>query len=259
MKFLCKYFVSFFLPFLFILYFFHLFYRAEVQEIASRKVTVFKQEHNEDTAISTIVLRAATENVMNDLERAVEDGIYSLNTILNHDSRLLAGGGSVELEIAKLLKEQAKKNNTLDQYGIKKFGEAFDIIPRTLAENSGCDSTSMMYFLHQSHLFNKEIDDKVLESEDKKIEVFKNLQENLGATNLKNVSDSDKKFYGFSIDTLKPENMNDLKIYDLYGAKVNALRLAFDATITVLKIDQIVMSKPAGGPKPRSALGPDYD
>ena len=38
---------------------------------------------------------------------------------------------------------------------------------------------------------------------------------------------------------------------DLYACKESALRLAVDATLTVLRVDQIIMSKQAGGPKPR--------
>jgi T-complex protein 1 subunit theta len=39
-------------------------------------------------------------------------------------------------------------------------------------------------------------------------------------------------------------------IYDVLGTKSNGIRLATDAAITVLRVDQIIMSKPAGGPKP---------
>lgn len=45
--------------------------------------------------------------------------------------------GSVELELNKRLKAFADEDKTLDQYGIRKFAEAFDVVPRTLAENSG--------------------------------------------------------------------------------------------------------------------------
>jgi T-complex protein 1 subunit theta len=41
--------------------------------------------------------------------------------------------------------------------------------------------------------------------------------------------------------------------------QVNALRLAVDAALTVLKVDQIIMSKPAGGPKPKGPQPDDED
>ena len=57
--------------------------------------------------------------------------------------------------------------------------------------------------------------------------------------------------FGFSLDTEGPVDSVSVDVYDLYATKLNALRLAVDAALTVLKVDQIVMSKPAGGPKPR--------
>jgi T-complex protein 1 subunit theta len=54
---------------------------------------------------------------------------------------------------------------------------------------------------------------------------------------------------GFEIDEHVPVDSVGRGIFDLYATKVNALRLAVDAAITVLRVDQIVMSKPAGGPK----------
>jgi hypothetical protein len=47
------------------------------------------------------------------------------------------GAGAVELELCKRLKAIADADKTLDQYGIRRFAEAFDVVPRTLAENSG--------------------------------------------------------------------------------------------------------------------------
>lgn len=38
-----------------------------------------------------------------------------------------------------------------------------------------------------------------------------------------------------------------------------ALRLAADAAVTVLKVDQIIMAKQAGGPKPRAPNPMDDD
>jgi T-complex protein 1 subunit theta len=45
--------------------------------------------------------------------------------------------------------------------------------------------------------------------------------------------------------------MKEKGVVDLFATKLSALRLAVDAAITVLKIDQIIMSKPSGGPKPQ--------
>ena len=111
-------------------------YSIEVKEIAGRKVIILTQQHDEDTSVATIVIRASTENLINDVERALDDGIYSIKTLCS-DGRLLPGAGAVELELCKRLKKFADEDKSLDQYGIRKFAEAFEVVPRTLAENSG--------------------------------------------------------------------------------------------------------------------------
>jgi T-complex protein 1 subunit theta len=188
----------------------------EVREVGGRKVTVFNQLQDEDTTVATIIVRASTENVLNDVERALDDGINSVRTIFT-DSRLLPGAGAVELELGKRLKSFADEVLGLDQYAIRKFADAFDVVPRTLGENSGCDPTTTMHTLHGSH----------------------------AGPNTENM--------GFDIEDCVPRDSVAAGVFDLYATKVNALRLAVDAAITVLKVDQIVMSKPAGGPKLKNA------
>lgn len=192
-----------------------------MREVGGRKITVFEQKEAEDTSVATIVVRASTEHVLNDVERAIDDGVNAVRTLCA-DGRLLPGAGAVELELCRRLKQFADEVQGLDQYAIRMFAEAFDVVPRTLAENSGCDPTSIMHTLHQSHL----------------------------APNSQN--------FGFNVLDNTAFDVSKAQIYDVYATKLNALRLAVDAAITILRVDQIVMSKPAGGPKPRQA-GQDAD
>jgi T-complex protein 1 subunit theta len=194
----------------------------EVREVGGRKVTVLDQKMDEDTSVATIVVRASTENVINDVERALDDGIQSVKTLFV-DNRLLVGAGATELELNRQLLTYADEVLGLDQYAIRKFAEAFDVVPRTLAENSGHDATSTMYALHNSHVASAD--------------------------------NSSPAHMGIELDEGKPFNAAAAGIFDLYATKFNALRLAVDAALTVLRVDQIVMSKPAGGPKPPPAGG----
>jgi T-complex protein 1 subunit theta len=184
----------------------------EVKEVAGRKVIVLNQNSDEDTCVATVIVRAATQHVLNDVERALDDGVHAVKTLCT-DPRLLPGAGAVELEIAKRLRAHADEKLGLSQYSVRKFAEALEVIPRTLAENSGCDTTAALHALNEAH--NKG-----------------------GAT------------VGFNVDDQKPFDAAGAGVWDLYATKFNAMRLAVDAAVTVLKVDQIVMSKPAGGPKP---------
>lgn len=191
----------------------------EVREVGGRKVTVFNQDQDEDTSVATIVIRASTENLSNDIERAIDDGVNSVKALCA-DPRLLPGAGAVELELCKRIKVFADEVSGLDQYAIRKFAEAFEVVPRQLAENSGTDPSVVMQALHAAHVAG-------------------------GAT------------IGYDVENNTSLDAAAACIFDVYSTKLNALRLSVDAALTVLRVDQLVMSKPAGGPKPQD--GPKMD
>lgn len=62
---------------------------------------------------------------------------------------------------------------------------------------------------------------------------------------------------GVDIETGVPRDLAQDNITDLFSTKWWAVKLAADAAVTVLRVDQIIMSKQAGGPKPRGPGGDD--
>jgi len=67
--------------------------------------------------------------------------------------------------------------------------------------------------------------------------------------------------WGIDIMTGQVKDVNELGVYDTWETKSWALKLSVDAVLTILKVDQIIMSKPAGGPNmSQAARRPDgYD
>ena len=63
----------------------------------------FAKVGNKESRVSTIVIRGATDNYMDDIERAVDDGVNVFKGVCK-DGRLTAGGGSTEIELARQVK-----------------------------------------------------------------------------------------------------------------------------------------------------------
>lgn len=191
---------------------------VETLEIGGDRVTVFRQE-KETSRTATIVLRGATQNALDDFERAIDDGVAVVKA-LTKDGQLLAGAGATETELAARIVQYGERTPGLLQHAIKKYGEAFEVIPRTLAENAGLDATAVMSRLYAEHT--------------------KNSDE--GSSGI---------FYGVDIENDHDFGVLDAKdagIFDAYAAKKSAIDLATDAAKTILSVDQIIMAKRAGGP-----------
>lgn len=117
----------------------------ECIEIGGDRVTVIRQLSDEEragtkdtgerTRTSTIVLRGATQNSLDDLERAIDDGVNVLKALLK-DGRLVPGAGATELELARRVESYGASLKGLNQHAVRKFATALEIVPRTLAENT---------------------------------------------------------------------------------------------------------------------------
>jgi hypothetical protein len=129
---------------------------VETLEIGGDRVTVFRQE-DETTRTATLVLRGATQNHLDDVERAVDDGVNVVKAI-TRDPRLVPGAGATEVELVERIQAHGEKTPGLSQYAIKKYGEAFEVVPRTIAESAGLDATEVLSRLYAAHANSEEWD-----------------------------------------------------------------------------------------------------
>ncbi len=106
-----------------------------VDELGDTTVTIFRQL-DDASQISTVIVRGSTDNIMDDVERAVEDGVNTYKA-LTKDGRCVAGAGATEIDLASRLARYAETCSGLEQYAITAFAESLEIVPFTLAENAG--------------------------------------------------------------------------------------------------------------------------
>lgn len=106
-----------------------------LDEISSHKCVIIVRE-SEENKLSTIVLRGSTYNMLDNIERIIEDGVNCFKSACK-DQTFTVGAGAIEMYLSNGIKEYGKTVTSLDQYAIAKFGESFEVVPRTLAENSG--------------------------------------------------------------------------------------------------------------------------
>ena len=85
-----------------------------------------------------------------DWSRPADDGVNTVKTICG-DGRMVPGAGATEIEVARQVQSFANTCPGLEQYSIKKFGEALEVVPKILAENSGQLATEVLSQLYAAH------------------------------------------------------------------------------------------------------------
>lgn len=196
---------------------------VEALEIGSDRCTVFKSANENGGRLATIVLRGSTQNALDDLERSIEDAVNTVRTLVTRDDRIVPGAGACEMALSRAISKFADITPGVSQYAIRAFAEAFEIVPRILAMNAGFDSYECIARIAAA-------------------------QESNGPCQGLNINDASA-----AIDS------KAAGIVDSLSAKSSAVHLAVDAALTILRVDQIIMAKPAGGPKPRAPGAQDAD
>ena len=180
----------------------------KLTEISSQKCILIRRD-SENNKLSTVVLRGTTNDMLDNMERVVNCGVNAYRAVCKNPS-FVAGAGAIDMYLSQKIIEYAKTVSSLDQYAIEAFGEAFEVIPRTIMENSGI-----------------------------------NVNEKLSTLRAKN---SKNPNMGVNIKTGDIEDSFQMEIYDHLETKRWAIKHAYNSIRTIIKIDQIIVAKPAGGP-----------
>jgi len=101
-------------------------------------------------ASATIVIRGGAEQFIEEAERSLHDAIMIVRRTLKN-STVVPGGGAIDMELSKAVKQQAMSVAGKGQFFMLAFAKALEAIPRTLAKNAGYDCTDLLNKLRYEH------------------------------------------------------------------------------------------------------------
>ncbi|WP_049910776.1 thermosome subunit beta [Halorubrum coriense] len=104
----------------------------------------------EDAHGVTLLLYGTTDHVVDELERGIQDALDVVSTTVS-DGRTLPGGGAVEVELARRLRDYADSVEGREQLAVEAFADSLELIPRVLAENAGLDAIDLLVDLRAAH------------------------------------------------------------------------------------------------------------
>lgn len=176
-------------------------------QIGSERYNLFKGCPNAKT--STLLLRGGAEQVIAEVERSLHDAIMIVKRALQN-KMVVAGGGAIEMEISKYLRDYSKTIAGKQQLIIHAFAKALEGIPRQLCENAGFDAVELLNKLRLAH-------------------------------------SKGEKWFGIDFEN---ENVGDnfaKFVWEPALVKINALSSATEATNLILSVDETIKNKESQG------------
>jgi archaeal chaperonin len=98
----------------------------------------------------SILIRGGTQHVVDEAERAIHDAL-SVVSVAIKDGKMTPGGGASAVDIAMRVRDFAGTVGGREQLAIEAFANAFEVIPRALAENAGLDELDLLLNLRKAH------------------------------------------------------------------------------------------------------------
>ncbi len=167
----------------------------------------------------TIVMRGGTTHVIDEIERAVKDGLGDVASAIK-SGKIVAGGGAIEMEMSKRLRSFAKTIGGREQLAIEVFANALESIPEALAENAGMDAIDVL-------------------------------------TELRKLHESGKVNHGLNLLNNSIEDTLSAGVIEPIKVKTQAITSASEFAMMILRIDDILVSKSAKQQMPRGM--PSFD
>jgi T-complex protein 1 subunit gamma len=99
----------------------------------------------------TILLRGPSKDILNEIERNLQDAMAVARNVIFHP-RLSPGGGAIEMAVSVKLGQLARSVEGVQQWPYKAVADAMEVIPRTLAQNAGASPIRVLTRLRAKHV-----------------------------------------------------------------------------------------------------------
>jgi thermosome len=188
---------------------------VEERKIGSDKL-IFVEGCKNPKAVS-ILIRGGTERIVDEAERSIHDALCVVKDVVE-EPQIVAGGGAVDIEIARKLRIYAEKLKGRERLAISAFADAIEVLPTTLAENAGMDPIDAMAELQSRHA-------------------------------------KGEKWAGVEALASKIVDMEKFEVLEPMVVKAQAIKSATEVATMLIKIDDVIASTKSKGPPPGAEGG----
>lgn len=178
--------------------------KFEERQVGDERFNVF--EDCPQSLTCTMVLRGGSEQFIAESERSVHDALMVVKRCLKSKA-VVAGGGAVEMEVSKYLRELALTIEGKGQLIISAIAKSLEVVPQQLCDNAGFDATDILSALRRKHS-----------------------------------QDSDGKWYGVDIEEGDICDTFKAGVWEPSDNKCNSIAAAAEAACVILSIDETVVN-----------------
>lgn len=173
---------------------------VEFQKIAGDEMLFVERYKNPKAA--TLLLRGGTTHTIEELERAVKNGIKAV-ALVAKNGKILPGGGATEMEISKELRKISRTFKGKEQLAVEAFATAIEAIPKTIASSAGLNPHDSLMELRVGHT-------------------------------------NGSMYLGVNAVKRRIEDVTKDGLFDVFDAKRHAIRIAVEIATMILRIDDAV-------------------